>query len=232
MFDSPVSSLSELESSLGYVFTDRSLLKRALSHPSVGPVNNQRMEFLGDAVLQLCVSGMLFALKPELTEGAMTRLRAQLVCRKTLSALACELHLGAHICMSPECDKSGGRNKQSILSDAMEALLAAVYLDGGLEGVAPVLGNLLSKPLAERTQLEPDSKSKLQELLQSEGKEPPQYRLVSQSGPPHLRMFSVAVCLNGRELGRGEGTSKKEAEQHAAMNALMDIEAAERRDEA
>ncbi len=213
---------SGLERSLGHSFSDRALLRRALTHPSFGPMNNQRLEFLGDAVLQLCVSDLLFHREPALSEGGMTRLRALLVCRKALSAMALSVCLGQYVLMSVECEKNGGRKKQSILSDAMEATLAAIYLDSGLLPAMAVIKALLEPYLRERM-ADTDSKSELQELLQADGKEAPSYTTLSQDGPAHQRSFTVAVYSRDKELARATGQSKKHAQQEAARIALHQV---------
>lgn len=204
---------------LGYAFKDASLLRRALTHPSASGDDNQRLEFLGDAVLQLCMSDIIYTAHSRMREGQMTHLRALLVCQDALCNVARALGLGQHIAMDKSCAASGGRDKPSILSDAMEAVLAAVYLDGGFAAARAVIARLW-KDDDSRDIRDIDSKSLLQQRLQADQLGTPTYDTVLEQGPPHLRTFTVAVYLAGRELARGTGASKKRAEQEAAKNAL------------
>lgn len=203
----------------GYSFRDPGLLELALTHPSAGTPDNQRLEFLGDAVLELLVSEKLYRAYPDKAEGELTGLRARLVCEDTLSRLADGLCLGEALRVAPGEERTGGRKRPSILCDTIEAVIAAVYLDGGLGAARKLINSLLPDP-EELVGSERDSKSLLQERLQSLGEPVPAYRLVRQSGPPHDPRFEVAVFRGNTELARGEGRSKKQAEQAAARKAL------------
>ncbi len=219
-------NLQKLETSLGYHFRDDSLLRLALTHPSCGPENNQRLEFLGDAVLQLAMGDMVFSAHPDLEEGDMTFLRASMVREETLCAVAQKLELGKYLRMDHGCDMTGGRRRPAVLADAMEAVLAAVYLDAGFETALKLV-----RALWPREQEAPvpvtDNKTRLQELLQARALPLPEYRTVAESGPAHLREFTVAVYIEGREAGRGVGNSKKRAAQAAAGAALECLQGAE-----
>ncbi len=208
--------LTALTEALGYRFLDESLLRLALRHPSLGAENNQRLEFLGDAVLQLVISDRLFREFPGSHEGQLTALRQQLVCEQALAQIARELDLGAFLQMDHGCVINGLNRQDGALSDAMEAVLAAVYLDGGYAEASAVIERLWP----DREAVSENAKSRLQELLQAEKKPVPDYQLISEEGPAHLRSFTVAAYLNGQEIGRGSGTSKKRAEQEAAGDAL------------
>lgn len=220
-----------LQQKLGYVFRKASLISLALTHPSQSETNNQRLEFLGDAVLEICVSRLLYEQKPELQEGEMTRRRASLVCEDALFDVARGLQLGRYIQMDKTCELSGGRERKSILSDAMEAVLAAVYLDGGMEEAARVIGELWAQRLREKGS-PLDAKGALQAYLQGQGREQPQYVLIAESGPMHKRLFEMAVLVDGAEKGRAVSTAKKKAEQEAAEMALAALQREEAADEA
>ena len=209
----------ELMKALGYTFRDPALLRRALTHPSVGKEDNQRLEFLGDAVLQYIMSDLLYASHPADREGALTHTRALLVCEAALSQVAARLGIGEALIMDRGEELTGGRVKPSVLCDAMEAVLAAVYLDGGMEEARGVVCRCWPSP-EEVTRPMQDSKGALQELLQKDGGEAPTYAITSQSGPPHDPRFEATVSRNGQELAKGTGRTKKQAEQAAALNAL------------
>jgi ribonuclease-3 len=203
-------------------------LEQAMVHPSMGPAagegmgDNQRLEFLGDAVLQLVLTDELYRCYAAASEGLLTTARAQLVNRRTLAERARGLKLGEHLRLSRGEETSGGRQRASALADAYEALLGAIYLDGGLEAVRTVIraqfrdvfGSLEMMPSLY------NPKGELQERLQADSNEPPDYRLESVSGPEHDRRFECAVVHHGVELGRGTGRSKKDAESAAAAVAL------------
>jgi len=226
MLDAP--GYAELEGRLGYVFRDRSLLRLALTHPSVAheqgaPVQtNQRLEFLGDAVLQLVLTRELYEKFPAFGEGPLTKARAKLVNRRTLAERARQLGLGQFLIVSRGEEMHGGRERPSALADTYEALLGALLLDGGFEAARefilrqfqPAFGGLLAIPILE------NPKGELQELLQASSSEAPQYSVVSASGPDHDRLFECTVHHNGVELARGHGKSKKAAESEAALAAL------------
>lgn len=226
-------SYGALESKLGYTFRDDLLLKNALLHRSHVHVtgqdrerSNERLEFLGDAVLGLVVNEDLYQKFPERSEGDLTKMKALLVCGARLSEVAGQFDLGVHVRMSRSEAATGGRKRSSILADTMEALIGAVYLDGGLGAARGVIQRLLlegsDRVLAKRSLR--NFKSRLQELIQARHKSPPRYRVMDVDGPDHDRLFKVAVTFNGRTLGVGEGRNKKTAEQNAARKALEALE--------
>ena len=204
---------------LGYTFRDGALLRRALTHPSAGKEDNQRLEFLGDAVLQFIMSEKLYRAHPEEREGALTHRRALLVCEAAQSPIARELGIGEALLMDRGEELTGGREKPSVLCDAMEAVLAAVYLDGGMEAARGVVERCwpeedeVSRPLQ-------DAKGALQEVMQKNGGETPEYEITDRSGPPHAPVFKATVYRRGEALASGEGKTKKQAEQAAALAAL------------
>jgi len=214
-----------LEDRVGHVFSDPALLRLALTHRSVssddpGRTDNERLEFLGDAVLQLVVTDLLYASYPQLAEGQMAKVRAAVVSRETLAEIARHLSLGSEIELAPSEQATGGREKDSILADAVEAVMGAIFLDGGLEPARSVIVALWQGRVAERAK-QPgvkDYKTRLQELAAREGIRPV-YR-VEGSGPDHERRFSAVVSVDGTEYGMGRGRSKKQAEQDAARQAL------------
>ena len=209
---------------LGYTFKNIKLLETALTHPSYGGDHHvshyQRLEFLGDAVLELAISRYLFFELPEIDEGKLTRIRAGIVREETLSRAAKRMDLGKYIRLSVGEQRSGGRNKPSILCDVMEAVLAAVYLDGGFDCAVQVIEKALGDDL-HRGALEDhlDAKSRLQEILQRKG-EMPKYEFVSMEGPPHAPEFCYRVVCGDKVLAEGRGTSKQNAQQAAARDAL------------
>lgn len=212
---------------LGYHFNDMSLLETALTHPSFGGDHHvphyQRLEFLGDAVLELAVSKYLYFEFPEIDEGKLTRIRAGLVREETLCRAAQRLELGRYLRLSVGEDRSGGRDKPSILCDVMEAVLAAVYLDGGFDAATHVIRLALADDLRPKM-LEDhlDAKSRLQEILQRTG-DMPRYEFVSMDGPPHAPLFRYRAITDDRTLGEGVGTSKQNAQQNAARDALRKL---------
>jgi len=214
-----------LEGRVGYTFTDPALMKLALTHRSVSSddparKDNERLEFLGDAVLQLIVTDLLYDSYPQLAEGQMAKVRAAVVSRGTLAEVARHIDVGSHIELAASEAATGGREKDSILADAVEAVIGAIYLDGGFEPTRRVVLELWEDKVAERAR-QPgvkDYKTRLQELTARDGIRPV-YR-VDGSGPDHDRWFSAVVSVNGTDYGSGEGRSKKEAEQDAAREAL------------
>jgi ribonuclease-3 len=214
-----------LEERLDHSFSQPELLRLALTHRSVAAENparndNERLEFLGDAVLQLVVTDLLYGSYPQLAEGQMAKVRAAVVSRGTLAEIARELDLGEYIELAASEEATGGREKDSILADAVEAVIGAIYLDGGVEPAGKVILRLWSTRVAERAK-QPgvkDYKTRLQELVARDGHRP-EYE-VEGSGPDHDRRFAAVVSVDGTEWGTGEGRSKKEAEQAAAMMAL------------
>jgi ribonuclease-3 len=226
-----VSDLAVFQSRLGYVFRDKSLLRLALTHPSVAheqgsPVeHNQRLEFLGDAVLQLVLTRELYEKFPAFHEGPLTKARAKLVNRRTLAVRGRELGLGECLILSRGEELHGGRERPSTLADAYEALVGAMFLDGGFEVArdfilrefSAAFGGLGDIPILE------NPKGELQEFLQARSADPPQYQVVSSSGPDHDRVFECTVHHGGVELARGRGKSKKAAESEAALAALKKL---------
>lgn len=217
--------LDALEAAIGYTFDDRGLLERAMTHPSFANEreeadrNNQRLEFLGDAVLELVVASLLFADEELSDEGALTRRLSALVCERALSAKARALRLGEHILLGRGEEAQGGRTRKSILCDAYEALMAAVYLDGGFEAaqrvIAAQMADELSEQVVERSGVI-NHKGALQRLVQQRYHTQPTYRIVEETGPDHDKRYVAEVCVGELALARGEGGSKKQAEQQAA----------------
>lgn len=220
--------MTALEERLGYSFRNRALLETALTHSSYanenrasGIVCNERLEFLGDSVLGVTVADFLYRHFPDMPEGRMTRLRAELVCEQSLHRVALELHLGDYLRLGKGEEHNGGRKRASILSDAVEAVIAAMYLDAGMETAAGFIHRcLLDDVRAIETPSFTDYKTSLQELVQRHSGQVLSYELVGEEGPDHAKTFRVQVCLNGDPIGRGTGRTKKEAEQTAAANAL------------
>lgn len=227
--------MDELESALGYRFIDRCLLMEALTHRSflnescnAGVRDNERLEFFGDAVLGFFISRELLARFPELKEGELTRLRASLVDRESLARFASALRLGRYLRVGRGEERSGGREKRSILADACEALLGALYLDGGEAPVRRLLlGHFAPFLETEGRGMTRDYKTELQELVQARYGATPSYEVAAAAGPDHERRFTVAVMVEGRRLSTGSGGSKKEAEQAAAEILLGQLLAAE-----
>jgi ribonuclease-3 len=217
---------------LGYAFRNRALLEQALrhaswcnEHPADQLEDNERLEFLGDAVLDLVVGHKLMTRFPELREGQLSVTRAQVVSEAGLSEVAGQLGLGAWLVLGKGEEKSGGRTKPSILADAFEAILAAVYLDGGFDAAGAIVDRLLAQRI-ETVEFKGfyDFKTRLQELAQARLKAVPVYQVVQEIGPDHDKRFVVAVALGGDEWGRAVGKSKKEAEQMAAAEAHFRLE--------
>lgn len=208
----------ELSNLIGFEFVNTKLLALAMTHPSFGINNNQRLEFLGDSVLELCVSHRLYAMHPKMKEGQLTALRASLVCEDTLYSIAERLELEHYIRMIPPL-RSDTRGRKSIMADAVEAMLAAVYIDGGFEAVKQVVDSLWAAEFDGKSSVQ-NSKSELQEYLQGRHLSEPQYDTVAEEGPAHNRRFTVAVSIDGEEMARAQGGSKKDAQQQAATKAL------------
>ena len=225
---------SALEKALGYRFRDPELLERALTHRSFAneqglESHNERLEFLGDAILGAVTAEWLFREHPELPEGELTKLKSYLVSAEVLVEQAADLGLGEGLRVGVGEERSGGREKPSLLADGLEAVLGAVYLDGGLEPVRRVVTPLLERTLERRPRIhEADSKTRLQEEAQSRGWPLPEYRLIAATGPDHDKRFAVECQLRGEPAGRGTGRSKKVAERRAAAEALDGLAAAER----
>lgn len=228
----------QLEAALEYRFKDRNLLMLALTHPSIAheagvghlQQHNQRLEFLGDAVLQLVVTSALYERFPSYGEGPLTQARAQLVNRLALASHARRLNLGTFLILSRGEESTGGRVRTSTVADAFEALVGAVYLDAGFETVQTLILRLFRESFGEVNELPnlDNPKGELQELLQARSPEPPRYEQLSASGPDHNRQFESAVFHEGVELGRGVGRSKKLAESAAALTALESLKSSVR----
>ena len=220
--------MTELEARLGHSFRDRTLLQTALTHSSyanenrpLGIVCNERLEFLGDSVLGVTVADFLYRHYPDMPEGRMTRLRAELVCEQSLHRVALELHLGDYLRLGKGEEHNGGRERASILSDAVEAVIAAMYLDAGMETAAGFIHRCLLDDVGViETPSFTDYKTALQELVQRRSGQVLSYELIGEEGPDHAKTFRMQVCLNGETVGTGTGHTKKEAEQTAAANAL------------
>lgn len=206
---------------LGYRFADEALLHLALTHRSAGRPNNERLEFLGDALVNLAVAEMLFEMRPRADEGELSRLRAQLVSEPALAERARELQLGGALKLGSGELKSGGFRRDSILADAFEALVAAIYRDGGFHPCRDWLRNVFAAPLARVGQPQKDPKTRLQEWLQGRGMPLPRYELLAERGEEHARQFDVA-CVLEQPAGRfeGSGGSRRAAEQLAAESAI------------
>ena len=224
--------LDELEQKIGYQFKDRDLLRHALMHSSYANEqhyergrNNERLEFLGDAVLELSSSELLYHMYPEKPEGELTKLRASLVCEATLSFCSREIELGKYLFLGKGEDQTGGRERPSVVSDAMEALIGAIYLDGGLEEAEKFIIQNLKEEIKIATQHvgDRDYKTVLQEKLQEHGDVKIQYEITKEEGPDHDKKFEAQVSCNGKILAKGQGKSKKEAHMSAAQKALENI---------
>jgi ribonuclease III len=228
---SHMTNLNTLQERLGYTFTNADLLQLALTHPSVvhespgKAMHNQRLEFLGDSVLSLVLTQELYGKFQNVGEGPLTKARAEMVNRRTLADQARHLGLGEYLLLSHGEETTGGRSRQSSLADVFEALLGAIFLDGGFESAREFIlrsfrdafGELINIPSLH------NPKGELQEILQEESPEPPRYELASMTGPDHDRIFECAVFHGGVELGRGKGKSKKAAQSEAALAALQTI---------
>ncbi|MDB4976642.1 MAG: Ribonuclease [Myxococcaceae bacterium] len=228
----PEPDFDAVAKALGHVFKDVQLLKDALTHrsfanehPERAPHDNERLEFLGDAVLTLSASTLLWERFPDAPEGELTRRRADLVCEASLASLAKQLGLGSALRLGRGEERSGGRNKPRLLCCALEACIAAVYLDGGIAVATGVVQRMLDASLKAPLLGQRDAKTRVQELVQALGEGTPRYLVVTTTGPDHAREFEVACVSQARELGRGVGRSKTEAEQSAARAALLVLEA-------
>ncbi len=220
--------MTALEERLGHSFRNRALLETAVTHSSYanenrasGIVCNERLEFLGDSVLGVTVADFLYRHFPDMPEGRMTRLRAELVCEQSLHRVALELHLGDYLRLGKGEEHNGGRERASILSDAVEAVIAAMYLDAGMETATEFIHRcLLDDVRTIETPSFTDYKTALQELVQRQSGQVLSYELVGEEGPDHAKTFRMQGCLNGEPVGLGTGRTKKEAEQTAAASAL------------
>ena len=218
--------LEKLQEIIGYQFQRPGLLAHALTHSSYANERhwdktrcNERLEFLGDAVLELVSSNFLYDQFPDMPEGEMTKLRASLVCEPTLAYCAEEIPLGDYLYLGKGEDQTGGRKRPSVVSDAMEAVIGAIFLDGGLANAKEFICRFVLNDI-EHKKLFYDSKTILQEIVQAKGREDLSYVLLKESGPDHCKLFEVCVMLGGEELGHGSGRTKKAAEQLAAYRGI------------
>jgi ribonuclease-3 len=222
------SSLTQLQVELRYSFADARLLARCLTHISFGDSqkdgHNEVLEFLGDAVLDLAVSELLIRRYPERSEGDLSRMRAGLVNSDVLADKAMELNLGALLRLGRGEERSGGRTKPSILAGAFEALIGAVFRDGGYGAALAIVERAFAANLDEKQLGQRDFKTRLQEISQMLFRAPPVYRIISEEGPDHAKRFVTEIAVNGKVLGRGEGSSKKQSEQEAAKEALAQLQ--------
>lgn len=223
--------LKELEAKIGYRFKNWKLFEQALTHSSYANERrlsklgcNERLEFLGDAVLEIVSSEFLFEKFPEMPEGDLTKTRASLVCEPTLAYCAEEISLGSYLLLGKGEEATGGRGRNSVVSDAMEALIGAIYLDGGFANAKEFIHRFILNDM-EHKKLFYDSKTILQEMVQSEGGTPV-YILLKEEGPDHNKSFEVAVLVGETEIGRGSGRTKKAAEQLAAYRGILKIKEA------
>ena len=226
-------SLRTLGAALGHDFADVQLLIDALTHssyrnekPAQVRSDNERLEFLGDAVLQWGISTLIWGHFPNANAGEMTRRRADLVCEQGLARVARELSLGDRLRLGKGEERSGGRAKPRLLASALEAVIAAVYLDAGTEAALQVCARLFAAVISEQAPGARDFKTRLQEYLQSRGQRPPNYETTDTLGPAHARNYRVVLRVDDKPLGEGEGRSKLEAEQNAAERALLQLESA------
>ena len=220
----------ELEKKIGYAFENLDLLVNALTHSSYANEhhiayrgNNERLEFLGDAVLEVTSSEFLFRTYPNLPEGELTKKRASLVCEPTLALCAREISLGNYLLLGKGEEATGGRRRDSVVSDAMEALIGAIYLDGGFANAKEFIHRFILNDI-EHKQLFYDSKTILQEMVQAKYKETLVYELLKEEGPDHNKSFEVCVKIGDEEIGRGLGRTKKAAEQVAAYHGICKIQ--------
>lgn len=226
-------ALDELENKIGYVFENKALLKQALTHSSYANEQKirkngdyERLEFLGDAVLELISSEFLYKQYPDMTEGKLTKLRSSLVCEPALAQCAKEIDLGSYMLLGKGEEATGGRYRESIISDVMEALIGAMYLDGGTQIVRDFICKYILSDI-EKRMLFYDSKTVLQEIIQTRPNQKLVYELIDEIGPDHNKEFVVEAVLNGKKIGLGQGKTKKAAEQKAAYEAILAIRESE-----
>lgn len=221
--------LSQLEKTIGYTFRNKKLLTQALSHSSYanehkdeGAHDNERLEFLGDSVLEVSSSDFLYRKYPELPEGDLTKFRASMVCEPTLAFCAREIGLPEYLLLGKGEERTGGRRRNSIVSDALEALIGAMYLDGGFEPAKQFIDRFIMSD-AEHKKMFVDSKTILQEVVQRDPSAELTYVPLGEEGPDHDKHFQVAAMIGGRKFGEGSGSTKKAAEQEAAYRALLTL---------
>ncbi len=222
-----IDNIHEFEEKIGYSFKEKQVIKQALTHSSYANerrfdklLNNERLEFLGDAVLELVSSEFLFVEHSDMQEGELTRLRASMVCEPTLAFCARELNLGKYILLGKGEAATGGKDRDSILSDALEAVIGAIYLDGGFTNAKEFVLRFILNDI-EHKKLFFDSKTILQEIIQSESKEVLSYELLSEEGPDHNKNFTVEARIGDKPISNGIGKTKKAAEQNAAYQAIV-----------
>ena len=222
--------IKDLEAAIGYRFKNITLLLNALSHSSYaneryhdGLMSNERLEFLGDSILGMVVADYLYRNFPDRPEGELTRMRADMVCETALSEVADKLNLGQHLLLGHGEEQGGGRTRASTLADAVESVIAASYLDGGMEAARQFIGRFILCDVPVGKLHNQDYKTALQELVQQKKNQALSYQLIGESGPDHDKQFSVEVALNGEVVGQGTGTSKKRAEQAAACAAIKKL---------
>ena len=222
--------IKDLEEAIGYRFHNISLLQNALTHSSFANerwhnslLSNERLEFLGDSILGMLVAEYLYRNFPDRPEGELTRMRADMVCEKTLSSVAARIHLGDHLMLGHGEEQGGGRSRDSILADAVESVIAACFLDGGIEAAQRFIRTFILVEVPVSQMHNADYKTKLQELVQQKKNQVLSYTLTGESGPDHDKHFTVAVSLNGGMVGQGEGRRKKRAEQEAARAAIRNL---------
>ena len=220
-------NMKELEDQIGYHFKNKSNLKLALTHSSYSneskshkKENNERMEYLGDAVLEISVSDYLYRAYPDKDEGELTKIRSSLVCERTLSICARDILLGKYLLLSKGEHMTGGRDRDSILSDAFEALIGAIYLDGGMEEARKFIDTFLLQDVEDKT-LFYDAKTILQEMVQAQTKKKLTYHLVKEAGPDHCKEFTVETWIGDEPIATGIGKTKKAAEQMAAYKTIL-----------
>ncbi len=219
--------IRDLEAAIGYRFSNITLLQNALAHSSYANErwhdslkSNERLEFLGDSILGMIVAEYLYRNYPGRPEGELTRMRADMVCEASLAKVATALNLGGHLLLGHGEEQGGGRERASILADAVESVIAAMFLDGGMEPARAFIGRYILCNVPEKSLANNDYKTALQEFVQQKKNQILSYELIGQSGPDHDKHFEVQVLLNGEVIGCGSGTSKKRAEQGAARDAL------------
>ena len=222
--------IKDLETAIGYRFKNITLLQNALTHSSYANerwhnslMSNERLEFLGDSVLGMVVAEYLYKTFPDRPEGELTRMRADMVCETTLAAVAGRIDLGRHLMLGNGEEQGGGRTRDSILADAVESVIAASFLDGGMEAARNFIEKFILVEVPVKKMHNADYKTALQELVQQKKNQTLSYALVGESGPDHDKRFEVEVSLNGRVIGTGSGSSKKRAEQMAAQSALENL---------
>jgi len=222
--------IKDLETAIGYRFHNISLLQNALTHSSYANerwhnslLSNERLEFLGDSILGMLVAEYLYRTFPNRPEGELTRMRADMVCEQTLASVANSIGLGEHLLLGHGEEQSRGRNRNSILADAMESVIAASFLDGGMEAAEGIVKRFILTEVPVTKLHNSDYKTALQELVQQKKNQCLSYTLVGESGPDHDKQFNVEVSLNGQTVGQGTGTSKKRAEQMAAQAAIKEL---------